>query len=208
MTPFQRFLIRRRARRPDSPRRDEMLAELLSGIGGCVIEVGCGTGFLFSHYPSTVTELTAIEPESEAREAAICSAAQLNRSVRILDLADQRLPVESGTFDAAVCFEVLCSAKDSARLLSEIKRVLRPGGTLRIVEHVRSQNPAFALFQRVVDRVGWPRLLGGCHTSRDTQSAIEDAGFEWIKLRRIWHAPMIMLTPAAPHIVGCARPVI
>ena len=67
MTPFQRFLIRRRARQPDSPGRDEMLVELLSGIEGCVIEVGCGTGFLFPQYPSTVTELTAIEPESEAR---------------------------------------------------------------------------------------------------------------------------------------------
>jgi ubiquinone/menaquinone biosynthesis C-methylase UbiE len=178
--------------------------ELLTGLSGRVIEVGAGNGLNFSYYPPSVTELVAVEPESYLRRLATEAAEHAPVPVRVIDGLASRLPVEEAGFDAGVVSLVLCSVPDQAKALSELHRVIRPGGELRFYEHVRGESPAFVRFQRAVDLV-WPRLGGGCHTSRDTGAAIEQAGFSIESCRRFPFRPCFLVYPATPHILGTAR---
>lgn len=89
--------------------------------------------------------------------------------------------------------------------LAELKRVLRPGGELRFYEHVLSQKPGFARFQRAADATVWPLFAGGCHSARDTIAAIELAGFLVERCRRFDFRPTPLVAPATPRILGVAR---
>lgn len=84
------------------------------------------------------------------------------------------------------------------------REVIGPGGELRFYEHVLADTPGLARFQRIVDVV-WPRVSGGCHTSRSTLEAIEQAGFEVERVRRFRFRPSLLTAPVVPHIVGAAR---
>jgi len=88
----------------------------------------------------------------------------------------EALPFRDGTFDTVVASLVFCSVPEPARGLAEIKRVLRADGRLRMLEHVRSRRPWKAKFQDRVQPL-WTRLSGGCHPNRDTERAVETAGF-------------------------------
>jgi hypothetical protein len=92
---------------------------------------------------------------------------------------------------------------DQSAALAELHRVLRPGGELRFYEHVLSHKPPVARSQRVVDGLFWPRAFGGCHTARDTPTAIADAGFAIERQRRLTVGPRFV--PAAPHVLGSAH---
>ncbi len=178
--------------------------ELLVGLSGRVIEVGAGSGANFAHYPSTVTEVLAVEPEDYLREQAAASAADGPVPVTVVNGLADALPAEDATFDAAVACLVLCSVPDQARALAELRRVLRPGGELRFLEHVVAPDRAgLARTQRAVDRVFWPHAFGGCHTARDTSAAIAAAGFDRVEERRIQLGPG--LSPVATGILGTAR---
>jgi len=100
---------------------------------------------------------------------------------------------------------VLCSVRDPARALSELFRVIRPGGELRFYEHVRADRPGLARLQRAVDALFWPRVFGGCHTSRDTRAAIEEAGFVIESCREFPYKSCFLLAPVEPNILGMAR---
>jgi ubiquinone/menaquinone biosynthesis C-methylase UbiE len=178
--------------------------ELLTGLSGRVIEVGAGTGLNFRHYPDAVREVVATEPEPLLRRIAGEEADRASVPVRVVDGVADPLPAEDASFDAGVASLVLCSVPDQARALAELRRVIRPGGELRFYEHVRASSPAFARLQRAVDVV-WPLCSGGCHTSRDTLSAIQGAGFGVERLRRFRFVPFVLARPVAPHIVGVAR---
>jgi hypothetical protein len=89
--------------------------------------------------------------------------------------------------------------------LAELRRVVRPGGELRFYEHVRSENAAFHWFQRTIDALFWTRLLGGCVTTRDTTTAIREAGFEIVELERGFHSSSLLTITSAPYIIGTAR---
>src|SRR5207244_6646233 len=89
--------------------------------------------------------------------------------------------------------------------LAELFRAIRPGGELRFYEHVRARTAGLRLAQRIVDATIWPRVGGGCHTSRDTRSAIERAGFVIERCREFMFQPCALLFPSAPHILGVAR---
>ncbi len=178
--------------------------ELLDGLAGRVIEVGAGTGSNFDHYPDTVTEVLAVEPEPYLRGVAERAAARTDGRVRVVDGLADALPARDGEFDAAVASLVLCSVRDQPRALHEIHRVLRPGGELRFYEHVRGERAAFATMQRAIDVV-WPVLAGGCHTSRDTVAAIADAGFTVDRQRRFSFRPCLLAAPVSPHAIGTAR---
>lgn len=116
----------------------------------------------------------------------------------------EALPAEDGEFDVAVASLVLCSLDDQTAALSEITRVLRPGGELRFYEHVISNHPAAARIQRALDATIYPPLAGGCHCARDTDSAIRNAGFLIEREQRIAFKPSPAM-PAIPHILGAAR---
>ena len=178
--------------------------ELLAGLSGRVIEVGAGAGSNFAHYPATVDEVVAVEPEPYLRERAGAAASRAAVRIEVLDGVADRLPVQDSSFDAAVACLVLCTVPDQARALAELRRVLRPGGELRFYEHVLSDRPAVALSQRAVDRVFWPRAFGGCHTARDTPAAIAAAGFDVEDQRRMWVNPVPIAFPVASHAIGRA----
>ena len=182
----------------------ELRDEMLAGATGRVIEVGAGTGLNFTHYPAAVTEVVAVEPESYLRARAERAATEAPIPVRILDGTADALPAEDASFDVGVASLVLCSVPDQDAALAELFRVIRPGGELRFYEHVRSDNPGFARFQRTVDLV-WPRIVGGCHTSLPTEHVIEAAGFVIDHVRRFTFRPAIAAYPVSPHIVGLAR---
>jgi ubiquinone/menaquinone biosynthesis C-methylase UbiE len=182
----------------------EHRCELLAGISGKVIEIGAGTGANFPHYPASVREIVASEPEPYLRARAVSAATEAIAPARVLDAMADQLPFESASFDAAVSSLVLCSVADQPAALAELRRVLRPGGELRFYEHVRAHDRHLATAQRVLDVV-WPHLGGGCHASRDTLKAIADAGFAIEQVRRFAFRPCLLAAPTAPHVLGMAR---
>ena len=177
--------------------------ELLAGLSGRVIEVGAGTGANFRHYPDSVVEIVATEPEGHFRSQAIRAASTAPTPVRVVDAIAEALPMESASFDAAVSSLVLCSVEDPGRAAAELFRVIRPGGQLRFYEHVRGSSRGLARLQRIIDAL-WPLLAGGCHTSRHTRATIEEAGFAVERCREFMFRPCALAAPAAPHVIGWA----
>jgi ubiquinone/menaquinone biosynthesis C-methylase UbiE len=198
-----RWSLRRAERAPD-PAEAALHAELLGDLAGVVVEVGCGRGRIFERYPSTVGRLVAVEPDADLRAAAALAASRVPFPVEVVDGVGERLPLPDGSADAVVFSEVLCSVPDQRAVLAEARRVLRPGGQLRVFEHVAASSSLGRGAQRTVDRVIWSRLLGGCETSRETARAVQEAGFTWQSVRRCWSASSPLFAPAGPHILGTA----
>jgi ubiquinone/menaquinone biosynthesis C-methylase UbiE len=178
--------------------------KLLAGLQGRVIEVGAGSGANFPHYPTSVSQVIAIEPERYLRERAQRAARSAPVPVSVLDGDADRLPEEAGSFDAGVVSLVLCTVPDQHSALTEIRRVIRPGGELRFYEHVVAHRKREARLQRLADATLWPHLAGGCHLARDTTAAIERAGFAIETCERFAFSPAPLLPPD-PHILGIAR---
>ena len=177
--------------------------ELLAGLGGRVVEVGAGNGLNFRHYPATVSEVVALEPEPYLRRRAEQAAVEAPMPVTVVAGVADKLPAGEGSFDAGVASLVLCSVPDEAAALRELRRVIRPGGELRFYEHVVARGRRAAALQQRLDRWGiWPRFGAGCHLARDTAAAIEDAGFVIERCRHFSFGPGPF---QIPHILGCAR---
>ena len=163
----------------------DVRTRLLAGLSGRVIEIGAGNGLNFSHYPGTVSEVVAIEPERRLRQLAVEAALRAEVPVDVVPGAAEALPVKSEAFDAVVISLVLCSVRDLPRALGEVRRVLRPGGTVRFFEHGSGGGPAMRFTQRALDRTVWPPLTGGCHLARDPVAALREAGFTLGPYRRV-----------------------
>jgi ubiquinone/menaquinone biosynthesis C-methylase UbiE len=196
---FHRFCGRDRGRGEQDLRR-----ELLAGARGRVVEVGAGNGINFEHYPATVTELIAIEPEPYLRSQAEAAASDAPIPVRVVSGTAASLGLDDNSADVIVVSGVLCSVPDQGEALLEFRRVLRDDGELRFYEHVRSRRPGFAGWQRAVDPI-WSRLMGGCRTDRDTLAAITGAGFRIDRCRGFGFPPKARVYPVAPRILGIAR---
>jgi ubiquinone/menaquinone biosynthesis C-methylase UbiE len=177
---------------------------LLAGLSGRVIEIGAGSGANFAHYPASVGEVVAVEPERYLRERARQAAAHAPVPISVIEGDADRLPGEARSFDAAVAALVLCTVPDQSSALAELSRVLRPGGELRFYEHVVAHPKWESRFQRLADATFWPLLAGGCHLARDTTAAIEQAGFQIETCERFPFSPAPFLPPD-PHILGVAR---
>jgi ubiquinone/menaquinone biosynthesis C-methylase UbiE len=183
----------------------ERRRQLLAGLAGRVVEVGAGSGVSFSYYPAAVTELIAVEPEANLRELAQREAAAASIRVTVIDGTAERLPLDDASMDAAVLAGVLCSVPDPAGVLRELARVVRPGGELRFYEHVAARNARLARLQRLLDGSVWPRLFGGCHTSRDTAETLQRSPFTVDAYERFSFRPTLLGIPVAPRILGRAR---
>lgn len=194
----------RLSRAADEAGAEKHRRRLLEGLSGRVLEVGAGHGLNFAHYPSTVTHLTAIEPEPHLRSLAIRAAVAAPIEVEVLNGVAEALPAPDGTLDAVVTSLVLCSVADQATVLREISRVLRHGGELRFYEHVVATQPGWARLQRVLDSTVYPSLGAGCHLARDTQAAIRAAGFE-IEFDERLDTEGSRIMSAIPHVLGIAR---
>ncbi len=201
---FARFYTRVLSRNEPAEVRARR-TELLVGLTGRVVELGAGNGGNFGHYPATVGEVVAVEPEAYLREQARAAAAQAAVPIAVVDGVADALPLPDGSCDAAVACLVLCSVPEQATALAELHRVLKPGGELRFYEHVLGDTPRMARWQRLSDRTWWPRAFGGCHCARDTVAAIAAAGFAIERHDAVPLQSVPAFVPAVPHAIGVAR---
>jgi ubiquinone/menaquinone biosynthesis C-methylase UbiE len=170
--------------------------ELLAPLRGTVVEVGAGDGRNFARYPAAVTSVVAVEPEPSLREIA---AARAPEGVRVSSGLAEDLPLPEASVDHAVLCLVLCSVAQE-RALAEVRRVLRPGGTVRFLEHTRAGTRGLRTVQRIADATLWPPLTGGCRTSSDPVGALTAAGFAIERLRPL----RFSVGPTSPHVLGTA----
>jgi ubiquinone/menaquinone biosynthesis C-methylase UbiE len=167
-----------------------MRESLLADAEGRVLEIGGGTGVNLPYYDG-VDSLVVTEPEPAMLRRLQDKAREEAPQAKLLRAPAEELPFEDGSFDAVVSTLVLCGVEQEPAL-AEVRRVLRPGGRLLFLEHVRSDDPALARFQDRMNRVN--RFLVGCSCNRQTLGAIEAAGF---KVSKVEHTK----TPKAPKFV-------
>jgi len=175
---------------------------LLTGVHGAVIEIGAGTGVNLAHYPPAgIDELVLVEPEEPMARRLERRVEDSALPARVVLAPAEELPLPDASFDIAVSTLVLCTVKDQTRALAELRRVLKPGGTLLFLEHVRAEDPRTARWQ---DRLLplWVRLGHGCHCNRATLDTIKASGFNVSEFERarLPKAPPIV----RPMIVGAA----
>jgi SAM-dependent methyltransferase len=172
--------------------------ELTATASGTVLELGAGTGVNFSWYRGAGL-VVAVEPEPTMARRARRRATRAEVRVRVLRGVGEALPFQDRVFDTIVVCNVLCSVEDPGRTAAELRRVLRPRGTVRFYEHVRSLSPRAG---RMQDRIQplWSRLAAGCHPNRDPVAALKRAGFE-VRYRRLSVGPV---SPVRPHVLGTA----
>ena len=175
--------------------------DLLAAAEGAVVEIGAGTGANLPHYPR-IERLLALEPDPAMRRRLRPKAQGLPFPIQIRDASAEELPLGDDTADTVVCVLVLCSVADPGRALAEARRVLRPGGRLLFMEHVRGRGRRARWQDRAVPI--WRRVGAGCHPNRDSVGAIERAGFVIEELQAYDDdAPGPVLT--RPIVVGRAR---
>jgi SAM-dependent methyltransferase len=183
----------------------ELRAELLGPLSGAVVEIGAGNGRNFTRYPSAVTSVTAIEPEPHLRALAVRATAGAAVPVRVRAGVAERLPLPDRSLDGAVLCLVMCSLPDRPAALAEVRRVLRPGGVLRFLEHTIADTPGLRAVQKLADATLWPWLAGGCHTATDPVGDLRQAGFGIEELRRFRFPAARFPQPCSPHVIGTAR---
>lgn len=187
-----------------SPAVRRVRKDIVGGASGRVLEVGAGTGASFPYYNECATSVDAIEPDPFMLRRARKAAKSTARAIELHKAPAEALPFEDATFDTAICSLVLCSVSNPGRALAEIKRVLKPGGELRVYEHVRYDHGFGAFFQDAF-APAWRWIGAGCNPNRDTAACIRSAGFEFTRLRFVKNAPPIPpIVLVRPHIIGVA----
>ena len=190
----------RMSRKSEDAGLRDMRHGLLAEADGRVLEIGGGTGANLPHYDAKVSSLVLTEPEPAMLRRLERKAHEHGSPAEVLQAPAEDLPFSDDSFDTVVSTLVLCGVDDQAKALREMRRVLRPGGKLLFLEHVRSDDPKLARFQ---DRITWlNRTLMGCDCNRSTLAGIEGAGFS------ITHVEQSSLPKAPkfvePLIVGAA----
>src|SRR6266567_6651484 len=173
------------------PLRKEVIAQ----AQGVVLEVGAGTGFNFALYnPQQVERVEAVEPDSAMLRYARERLKTAHVPITLTQAPVETLPFADETFDSAVATLVFCSVTDPLRGLSEIRRVLKPGGCLLLIEHVQAQGAFARRVQDIITPVT-KRMAGNCHWNRDTARSVINADFEIENRRDISGVlqPMIVL---------------
>ena len=155
-----------------APLRDRLVGDL----EGAVLEIGCGPGGNFEHYPAAA-RVTATDYSEHMIQRALPHASAASATIEVRQADARNLPFEDGTFDAVTSALVLCSIPDQPRALAEIARVLKPGGELRLLEHVRSRQWWRQAGERLISPLS-SLLLDGERFDRDTAAAVRAAGFE------------------------------
>lgn len=165
--------------------------ELVCGpAAGRVLEVGFASGKNLEYYPPEVSEVLAVEPADLAWERAADRIAAFGRPVRRIGPDGAHLAVPAASVDVVVSAWTMCTIPDLKASVREMHRVLRPGGSVRYVEHVRSDHPLALRIQEGLQPF-WRTVAGGCHLARDIVGTLEAAGFD--------------VTPLTPQGSGAGR---
>lgn len=167
-----------------------------SQLSGHVVEIGFGTGHNVPYYPAAVTEVAAVEPSDVCWKLAGRRLQDTQVPVRRAGLDGQRLPLDDGMFDSALSTWTMCTIPDLHAALLELRRVLKPGGTLHFVEHGLAPDEKVRRTQHRLEPLN-KRLLGGCHLTRPITDLISDSGFEIRDIETFYE-------PGAPKFAGAA----
>jgi ubiquinone/menaquinone biosynthesis C-methylase UbiE len=176
--------------------------KLLEPARGRVLEIGGGTGANLPYYGSAVEELVVTEPEEPMARRLEKKLSGYSLPVRVIRAPAEDIPLEDAGFDFVVSTLVLCTVKDQPRALREAHRLLKPGGQLLFLEHVRAESPKLARWQ---DRLnGFQQKIGhGCNCNRPTLETIEGSGF---RVTQVEHERLPKAPPfVRPMIVGAAE---
>jgi ubiquinone/menaquinone biosynthesis C-methylase UbiE len=178
----------------------ELRQTLLADASGRVLEVGSGTGANLPFYGPGVESLTVTEPEPAMLRRLEQRVREQAPRAKVVRAPAEQLPFEDDAFDVAVSTLVLCGVDDQGRALRELRRVLRPGGRLIFIEHVRSDEPGLARWQ---DRLnGLNRFVACCDCNRRTLDSIKAEGFE---VTNVDHTELKKVPPfVRPLVVGTA----
>lgn len=171
---------------------DAWRRQLGAGITGEVLEIGCGPGFQ-RRFLSPAAHVSAVEPDRALRRRAL-----EHGYVEVVDATAESLPFVAGRFEHVVISMVLCTVADPAVALREARRVLAPGGTLHLFEHVRASSRALRLLQRVLRRP-WAALGGGCDLCRYPLPDLAEAGFDATIERRGFGGMLLIARATAPQ---------
>lgn len=182
----------------------ELRRELLSAAEGATLEIGAGTGVNLEHYPTAVTRLVLLEPEAPMAAKLRTKLAASRRDAEVVAGGANPLPFASHAFDTVVVTLVLCTVPDQGTALAEVDRVLKPGGRLLFLEHVRSEDERIARRQDRIRPV-WNIIGRGCNPNRDTLAAIERSplAVDVVRRERMDRAPSF----TNEILVGVARAV-
>jgi ubiquinone/menaquinone biosynthesis C-methylase UbiE len=165
-----------------------------SGLHGDVVEIGFGSGHNVRFYPATVASVTAIEPSDTAWRLAARRVRESTVRIRRGDLDAQRLPFGDGTFDSALSTWTLCTIPDPVAALRELRRVLKPGGTLHFLEHGLAPDPNVQRWQHRCNGMQ-RRFVGGCNLNRPILRLLDDGGFTLTEVEQFYEE-------ASPKIMG------
>lgn len=175
--------------------------EVVAQASGRVLEIGAGTGLNLTHYGDGVSDLVLSEPFGPMATRLRAKLGANGPAADVVEASAERLPFEDDSFDAVISTLVLCTVDDQEAALAEAARVLRPGGRLLFIEHVRADEGRLARWQ---DRLHgpWFALGHGCHCNRDTEAAIDRSP---LVIERIERQRMSELPPLVrPTIKGSA----
>ena len=154
----------------------EIRARVCSGLSGEVVEIGFGTGHNLPFVPAQVSRLRAVEPSKRSVELAGKRITAAPFPVEIVGIDGQRIPVDDDSADHVLCTWSLCTIPDPGTAVAEMRRILRPGGSLHFVEHGRSPQDKVRRWQDRLNGVQ-QRVAGGCNLNRDISGLIESGGF-------------------------------
>jgi SAM-dependent methyltransferase len=169
---------------------------LVGGAYGRVVEIGAGTGLNLAHYPDDIAELMLFEPEPGMRRRLAHRQERLGAVARIIDAPAEGLPLADGSVDTVVSTLVLCTVDDPESSLREIARVLRPGGQLLFIEHVRASSRFLARCQDKLLRP-WRSFAGGCVCNRPTVELMRACGFTVAVEDAVWRGMPAIVHPLA-----------
>ncbi|MFN8128359.1 MAG: methyltransferase domain-containing protein [Candidatus Nanopelagicales bacterium] len=190
------------ARAEDSGAIGRARTKVSAELSGRVLIVGLGPAEDLHHLPAAVTEVVAVEPSASMRRAAATAIARAPMPVEVIAGMGEDLPLPDASVDGVLFAYVLCTVEDPQRVVAEALRVLRPGGTIAVLEHVRAEEGTWMRrAQRVLAPV-WPRVAGGCRCDQDTLALFTKAGLDTTGLRSSTMAPV---PPVAPGLVGTIR---
>ena len=175
---------------------------LLSEARGRCVEIGAGTGLNHDLWPADVEELVLTEPDPRMAVQLRRKLSASGRSARVVEAPGERLPFDDDSFDTAALTLVLCTVPDPQAALREVDRVLKPGGRLLFLEHVRADDPKLARWQDRLHRP-WYLFGNGCNCNRDTLALIDASPLEVERSERGEIPKAVPLV--RPMLVGAAR---